>query len=85
MSDYAKLVKTLQKFAEKAKDKPLTVGEALDTLDEAGYAFICIILVLPFLQPVPLGPFTVLGGIAFGTLGWQLWRGYESPVLPKKY
>ena len=84
MCDYATLVKTLQQFAEKAKDKPLTVGEALDSLDQAGYAFICIILVLPFLQPIPLGPFTVLGGVAFATLGWQLLHGHESPVLPKK-
>jgi hypothetical protein len=84
MRSYESLVQTLHQFAEKAKDKPLTIGEALDTLDEAGYAFICIILVLPFLQPIPLGPFTVLGGIAFGTLGWQLLRGHESPILPKK-
>jgi len=84
MRSYESLVQTLHQFAEKAKDKPLTVGEALDTLDEAGYAFICIILVLPFLQPIPLGPFTVLGGIAFGTLGWQLLRGHESPILPKR-
>ena len=84
MYDYATLVKTLQQFAEQSKLKPLTLGEALDTLDEAGYAFIAIILVLPFLQPLPLGPITVLGGIAFATLGWQLFRGHESPVLPEK-
>jgi hypothetical protein len=84
MCDYATLVKTLQQFAEQAKHKPLTLGEALDTLDEAGYAFIAIILVLPFLQPLPLGPITVLGGVAFATLGWQLFRGHESPVLPEK-
>jgi len=84
MCDYATLVKTLQQFAEQAKHKPLTLGEALDTLDEAGYAFIAIILVLPFLQPLPLGPITVLGGVAFATLGWQLFHGNESPVLPEK-
>jgi hypothetical protein len=84
MNDYATLVKTLQQFAEQAKHKPLTLGEALDTLDEAGYAFIAIILVLPFLQPLPLGPITVLGGVAFATLGWQLFHGNESPVLPEK-
>jgi hypothetical protein len=84
MCDYATLVKTLQQFAEQAKHKPLTLGEALDTLDEAGYAFIAIILVLPFLQPVPLGPLTVLGGVAFATLGWQLFHCHESPVLPEK-
>jgi hypothetical protein len=40
--------------------------------------------VLPFLQPLPLGPITVLGGVAFATLGWQLFHGHESPVLPEK-
>jgi hypothetical protein len=84
MCDYDTLVKMLQQFAEQAKHKPLTLGEALDTLDEAGYAFIAIILVLPFLQPLPLGPITVLGGVAFATLGWQLFHGHESPVLPEK-
>lgn len=82
MCDYQTLVSRLQGFAEQAKGGHLTLGEALDTLDEAGYAFIVIILVLPFLQPVPLGPLTVIGGIAFATLGGQLLRGHESPVLP---
>ena len=84
MCDYSTLVKTLQQFAEQSKLKPLTLDEALDTLDGAGYAFIAIIIVLPFLQPLPLEPITVLGGIAFATLGWQLFRGHESPVLPEK-
>jgi hypothetical protein len=84
MFDYNTLVKTLHQFAEQSKTKPLTLGEALDSLDEAGYAFIALILVLPFLQPLPMGPITVLGGMAFATLGWQLFNGHESPVLPHK-
>lgn len=84
MCNYDTLVNTLHRFAEQAKAGPLTLGEALDSLDEAAYAFFAIILVLPFLQPVPLGPITVVGGLAFATLGWQLLRGHESPVLPKK-
>ncbi len=84
MFDYHTLVKTLHQFAEQSKTKPLTLGEALDSLDEAGYAFIALILVLPFLQPLPMGPITVIGGVAFATLGWQLFNGHESPVLPKK-
>ncbi|MDD2832574.1 MAG: exopolysaccharide biosynthesis protein [Methylotenera sp.] len=82
MCDYANLVKTLQQFAAQSKTRPLTLGEALNSLDGAGYAFISIILVLPFLQPVPLGPITILGGLAFATLGWQLLRGHTTPVLP---
>lgn len=84
MSSYDTLVAVLHEFAERSKIQALTLGEALDTLDEAAYAFISLILVLPFLQPVPLGPLTVLGGLTFATLGIQLWRGHESPVLPQK-
>ncbi len=84
MCDYPTLVATLRRFAEQSKQQPLTLGEALDSLDEAAYALIAIILVLPFLQPVPLGPLTVIGGVTFATLGWQLLRGHDSPVLPQK-
>ncbi len=84
MTNYDDLIIVLQGFAEQSKIKPLTLGEALDTLDQAGYALIALIMVLPFLQPVPLGPITVVGGLAFAALGWQMWRGHESPVLPEK-
>lgn len=84
MSDYHTLVETLHRFAEASKERPLTFGEAIDSLDEAAYAFIAVIIVLPFLQPIPLGPLTVAGGLAFATLGWQLLKGHESPVLPQK-
>lgn len=84
MSTYDNLVDTLRRFADQAKDGHLTLGEAVDTLDEAAYAFIAIILVLPFLQPIPLGPLTVLGGLTFAVLGWQLLSGHESPILPRR-
>lgn len=83
MCDYKTLVDTLNGFAEQSRHRPLPLGEAIDTLDEAAYAFIGIILVLPFIQPVPLGPITVAGGLAFAVLGWQLLHGHESPVLPQ--
>lgn len=84
MSDYQTLLATLNRFAEESKARPLTMGEALDSLDGEAYAFITIILALPFLQPIPLGPFTVVGGLAFATIGWQLLRGHTTPVLPAK-
>lgn len=84
MSDYNTLVETLHGFADRAKGGHLTLGEALDSLDEAAYAFIALILVLPFMQPIPTGPFSVIGGLAFATLGGQLLRGHESPVLPAR-
>lgn len=84
MSGYDALVATLKQFAEQSKTQPLTLGEALDSLDQAAYSFIAMILVLPFLQPVPLGPLTVIGGITFAVLGFQLWCGHDAPVLPQK-
>lgn len=84
MCDYHRLVDTLHGFAERAKGGHLKLGEAVDTLDEAAYAFIVMILVLPFMQPIPTGPLSVIGGMTFATLGWQLLRGHESPVLPEK-
>ncbi len=84
MTSYDELIATLENFAKQAKVKPLTLGEVLDTLDQAGYALIALIIVLPFLQPIPLGPITTIAGLAFATLGWQMWSGHDSPVLPKK-
>lgn len=84
MNDYERLVATLLRFEQEAKLKPLTLGEALNSLAGNAYALIALILVIPFVQPVPLGPITVLGGITFIILGWQMWRGYASPMLPKK-
>lgn len=84
MCDYKTLVAMLEGFAEQAKTRPLTLGETVDTLDEAAYSFISLILVLPFMQPIPLGPLTVIGGVTFAALGWQLLRGHESPVLPRR-
>lgn len=83
MCDYHTLVEKLHGFAERAKGGHLRFGEAMDTLDETAYAFIAMILVLPFMQPVPTGPLSVIGGMTFATLGWQLLRGHESPVLPE--
>lgn len=83
MSDYQTLVHTLHRFAEESKIRPLTFGEAMDSLDEAAYGFIAVIVVLPFLQPLPLGPLTVAGGITFAALGWQQLKGHDSPVLPQ--
>lgn len=83
-ANYDQIVATLNRFAEQAKTRPLSLGEALDSLDHAAFALIAMILALPYLQPVPMGPLTVLGGITYAVMGWQLLRGHESPALPQK-
>jgi len=84
LTTYKNIVAILNGFAEQSKTQSLTLGEALGTLDKTAYTLIALILVLPFMQPVPMGPLTVVGGIAFATLGLQMWRGNESPVLPQR-
>lgn len=84
MNDYERLVANLSRFEQEAKVRPLTLGEALDSLEGTAYALIALILVIPFVQPLPLGPITVLGGVTFAALGWQMWRGHTSPILPAK-
>lgn len=84
INSYGEIIAILRHFAEEARKRPLTLGEAIDSLDQAAYALIALILVLPFMQPVPLGPLTVAGGLTFAVLGWQMWQGHDSPILPKK-
>lgn len=67
-----------------AKDRRLTIGQALDELELSGFDFICILLAVPFLQPISLGPLSTLGGMTFAALGWQMARRQPHPWLPEK-
>jgi hypothetical protein len=84
MGDYLTLAKALENCAQRARREPLTLGDVLDSIGEASYSFICIILTLPFLQPISLGPLATIGGLTFAALGWQWLRGHASPVLPAR-
>ena len=84
MKDYSSLDLTLLVISEEAKIKPVSIREALKKLDHFGFPLITFILVLPFMQPFPVGPISVLGGITFAILGIQVLRKYPSPVLPEK-
>jgi hypothetical protein len=78
------LVTILNHCAEQSRDKKLTLGEMFDSIGEATYSLIAIVLTLPFLQPISLGPLSTVGGLTFATLGWQLYRGYPAVILPNK-
>jgi hypothetical protein len=36
------------------------------------------------MQPFPVGPISVLGGVTFAAFGWQILKGYTTPHLPQK-
>lgn len=84
MSSYADLISTLHQFSAPAAKEPLAFGEAMDALDHSAYTFTATLAVLPFLQPIPLGFFALIGSAAFIALGLQLYKGQQTLVLPEK-
>lgn len=60
------------------------MGEVADGLGGSSFSLLCIILSLPFLSPISLGPLAVVGGLTLAAVAWQLVRGHASPVLPKR-
>lgn len=84
VTTYADLISALEACSQEARDEELTLGEAFDRLGEASYSLISIILCLPFLQPISLGPLSTVGGLTFAALGWQLARQHPVPWLPER-
>lgn len=74
----------LKRFAEPVADEPLAFGIALDKLAGNTYIFSALLTTLPFLQPIPLGFFALIGSAAFLSMGWQLYQGVEAFTLPNK-
>ena len=67
----------------RAQGDGIGLEETLETLGPASFCFICLLLAMPFLQPVPLGPYTMISGMTFIAAGAQMARGRKTPVLPK--
>jgi len=60
----------------------ITLGEMLERLGRSSFCFAALLLAVPFIQPFSLGPLTMIGGITFIVLGWQMGRGKAAPALP---
>jgi hypothetical protein len=82
-TNYRELIAALEACSQEAREEELTLGEAFDRLGEASYSLIGIVLCLPFLQPISLGPLSTIGGLTFAVLGWQLARQQPVPWLPE--
>jgi len=59
------------------------LGDMLDRLGRSGFCFAALLLSAPFIQPFSLGPLTMIGGLTFMAIGWQMGTGRPHPVLPK--
>ena len=84
MTSHRALIQTLHGIVKKAERRPVSIKEGLLDLNHFGFSFISFLLVLPFMQPFPVGPISVLGGITFAAFGWQILKGYSVPSIPKK-
>jgi len=83
-SNFNELVTTLESFAAPVAEEPLAFGKAIDKLGPDTYTFTATLAVLPFLQPIPLGFFALIGSAAFIALGLQLFKGEQHLSLPQK-
>jgi hypothetical protein len=80
----AELYAALERCVQMAAGGHLSLNQALAQLGSASYAFVGIVLCLPFLQPLSLGPLSTMAGAAFITMGIQLLRAIEQPQLPER-
>ena len=73
---------TLRRLADEAKARNgLTVGEALETMGNAGFGFVMLLLSLPAMIPVP-GPFGLVFGSALAIVALQFAFGVSPLWLP---
>jgi len=77
-------IRRLRNGAEAARLDVESVGRFLERLGEGNAWLMCLILTLPFIQPLPTGPIATLGGLAFAGIGIRLRRGEEALWLPGK-
>ena len=78
------LLDTLAAAIAHSESRSLTVGEVVEQLRGKGLSLVCLVLALPFLQPIWLGPVSIFGGSAIAMLGWQMARGRSTPWMPAR-
>lgn len=78
------LLQHLAECVERAHEGPLDFGSVFHALGRDGIAMALLVLCLPFMQPVSLGPLAVGGGLVLAGIGWQMARGRKELWLPEK-
>ena len=84
MSHFNSFANSLEEIVQASKKTPIPIKAILEKLDRSGFSLITLALVLPFMQPFPVGPISVLGGMTFILVGLQMWKGQSQPTLPNK-
>lgn len=81
---HQQLFDTLREAMEQSESRPLTIGEVVTRLRGDGLSLVSLVHTLPFLQPLSLGPISIVGGSALTMLGWQMVQGRTQPWLPDR-
>lgn len=84
MKSWEQIHAVLLHCARRARDRDLAIGEVLDDLEEASYPFIALLLGLPMLLPVGMGPIATVAGLSLAALGFQKMVGRREPWLPRR-
>lgn len=66
-----------------AQGEGIDLEQAFQKLGPASFCFVSLLLSIPFLQPISLGPLNMASGLTFMAAGWQMTRGHTVPQLPK--
>jgi hypothetical protein len=76
------LTDDLRRFLARTGDRPTSVGELLEALEERGTAVLIILMAAPFVLPLPLPGLSMPFGVAIALLGLRL--GFRRrPWLPR--
>ncbi|BAZ07162.1 exopolysaccharide synthesis protein ExoD [Calothrix sp. NIES-3974] len=68
---------------QQLSQQPLTIGNVLNITSERGFSLVMVLLVLPFLFPMPPGLTGPFGGACF-LLSVQMALGRKTPWLPRQ-
>lgn len=73
-----------KKTTQSTTEPQITFGEGFRALERTSYPILVVLLCVPFIQPISLGPLATIGGLSLAALGWQFARGRETPWLPQR-
>lgn len=84
MNHQEQLTRALNELMQRSSREPVRVGDVLREIHEDGFCLVCIIHVLPFLQPISLGPLAFAAGASLAALGTQIIKGADVPWIPER-
>ena len=73
----------LRELAERFAERPVCLGDILETSQGRGFNLLLVLIALPFLTPIPMPGFSIPFGLVVAVIGARLALG-QKPWLPQK-